>query len=428
MKSRRVFLSTCVAVAASSVLIAACGNAGGAAAGSGGSVSLRVGTLSGYTDFETPQTPFSKAHPGVSFQDSQSPSNTYQAVTAAQLNAGTAPDIIDVWGGAGNAMAVGQLVPKNELLDLSSQSWASKEPTIVKDDLTVDGKLYAQASYVLPTGIVYNTSLEKSLGVTVPTTFSQLLSFCRTVSAKGVTPIELGNQTGSENELIPGQIADDLIYSTDSSWPSQVQAGTQSFSGNSLWEKSLTTGVTEYMEMNAAKCFESDSTGVSANEAYQAVATNKALGIDIFTNAIPGITADAPSIQLGTFSLPANNNPADTWVTGDLGFAASINAKSKNVKTAEEYLDYLATPAVSSAAAKANYGLSTTPGVKVAATGVLGGFSSSYQAGQFALFPSNYYPNYNVKLTIIAQMESLIAGSTTIPKAMSAIEASYEGK
>lgn len=429
MNFRHAFPPALTALAASAILLTACGNVGGAAAGSGSnSASLRVGTLSGYEDFQTPQTQYSKLHSGVSFQDSQSPSNTYQAVTSAQLNAGTAPDIIDVWGGAGNAMAVGQLAPKNELANLSSQPWATSEPTIVKDDLTVKGKLYAQASYVLPTGIVYNRTLAKTLGVTPPETFGQLLSFCRAVSAKGITPIALGNQTGSENELIPGQIADDLIYSQDPSWPSQVQSGQASFSGNSLWNKALFTAITDYSQMNDAKCFESDSTGVSADEAYQMVATNKALGIDIFTNAIPGITADDPSIQLGTFSVPADNDPAHTWVTGDLGFAGAINAKSANVKAAESYLDYLATPAVSAASAKANYGLSTNPGVKASGSSVLSGFTGPYQAGRFALFPSNYYPNYNVKLTMIAQMENLLSGATTIPKAMSAIEASYGGK
>ncbi|MGH3167017.1 MAG: ABC transporter substrate-binding protein [Trebonia sp.] len=429
MKSRRVVTSALAAVAASTLLATACGNAGNAASGAAGrSASIRVSTLSGYVNFETPQGQFSKLHHGVSFQNVESPSNTYQALMSAQLDAGTAPDIMDVWGGRGNAMAVGQLVPKHELVDLSTQSWAANEPAVVKSDLSVDGKLYAQASYVLPTGVVYNRTLARSLGVTPPATFPQLLNFCRTVSAKGITPIALGNQTGSENELVPGQLADDLIYSADPGWPAQVEAGKQGFGGNSLWSRSLLTGVTEYVQMNNAKCFEADSTGVSANEAYQMVATNKALGIDIFTNAIPGITADAPSIQLGSFSLPANDNPADTWVTGDLGYAGAINAKSANVKMAESYLDYLATPAVAGAAAQANYGLSTNPGAKAEQSTVLDGLTTAYQAGHFALFPSNYYPNYNVKLTIIAQMQNLLSGATTIPKAMSAIEASYGGK
>lgn len=434
MKSGKLIAVSAAALAAS-LLLAGCSgfNSSGSttnASSSSGKLSgaIKISSESGYAQFLEPQQAFMKKHSGVTFQPTQSPSNTYQTLIRAQLDSGTAPDIMDVWGGKGNAMGVGQLAPKGYLVDLSDQPYAKSMPAVVTADMSVEGKLYGYVPYVLATGVAYNTDLAKKLGVGIPTTFSDVLSMCKTVSSQGIIPITLGNQTGSTNELIPGQLADDIIYSQDPKWPSEVEAGTQKFSGDSMWGSALQKGVEEYAQMNAAGCFEKNSTGVSGTESYQQVADGKALGTDIFANAIPGITADNPNIKLGMYSLPASNDPSQTWVTGDIGLSTGVNAKSQNLSASKAYVQFLASPGESAKEASANYGFPTsaTKGTKLNPT--LTGLAKNYDAGRFALFPSAYYPNYNVKLTIVAQMEGLIAGSTTIDKAMAVIQKSYAGE
>lgn len=433
-KSGKIIAVSAAALGASLVLAGCSGfDAAGSASSAAPSQAQITGTIkisseSGYAQFLEPQQAFAKAHSGVTFVPTQAPSNTYQTLVRAQLDSGTAPDIMDVWGGKGNAMGVGQLAPKGYLADVSDQSYAKSMPAVVAADMSVDGKLYGYAPYVLATGVAYNTDLAKKLGVRVPETFDDVLSMCKKVSAKGVIPITLGNQTGSTNELVPGQLANDIIYSQDPKWPTQVESGSQKFSGDSLWGRALKQGVEEYKQMNDAGCFEKNSTGVSGTEAYQQVADGKALGTDIFANAIPGITADNPGIKLSMYSLPATNNANQTWVTGDIGLSTGVNAKSANMAASKAYVEFLATPAESAKEASANYGFPTSAAKSTKLNSTLTGLAKSYDAGRFALFPSAYYPNYNVKLTIVAQMEGLIAGSTTVDKAMAAIQTSYAGQ
>lgn len=384
---------------------------------------LRVSYLSGFVYFRRAQAQYSKLHPGVSFEVEEATSNTYQPLLDSQLNEGTAPDVIFTFGGHGNAVSVQQLAPKGYLLNLSNQSWVKGLPSVIRRDLSYNGHVYAETTYIVPTGIVYNATLATRLGVSVPTTFSRLLGWCKAVAAKGVTPIFMGLSAKNYNELIPGQLANDLVYSADPDWGSAHKAAFST--GNTLWNRSLEHAMYEYLDMAKANCFENNATGYSPTEAYSAVATEKALSTDIFTNGIPGITADKPNIKLGVFSLPASGNPKGTWVTGDLGLSMAVNAKTRHKATALAYLAYLASPKVAGAAAKANYGIPANPGQHFNALPTLRGVAGQYMAGRYAFFPSAFYPNFNVKLTMEAQMQDLLNGTVKVPQALKAVEASY---
>lgn len=384
---------------------------------------LRVSYLSGYVYFRQAQELFSKAHPGVSFDIEEATSNTYQPLLDSQLTEGTAPDVIFTYGGHGNAVSVQELAPKGYLVDLSNQPWVKSLPSTIRNDLSYKGHVYAETTYIVPTGIVYNATLAQKLGVSKPTTFSGLLGWCKTVSAKGVVPIFMGLSSKNYNELIPGQLANDLIYSTQPNWG---VANKGAFStGNTLWNRSLEHAMYQYVDMSKANCFEKDATGYSPNEAYSAIADGKALGTDIFTDGIPGITADKPNIKLGVFSVPATSNPKDTWVTGDLGLSMAVNVKSRYRPTALAYLAFLASPSIASASAKANYGIPANPGQHFTAQPTLAGVAGQYMAGRYAFFPSTFYPNFNVKLTMEAQMQDLLNGTVTVPEALKAVKASY---
>src|SRR5689334_23601546 len=160
-------------------LLAAC--SGGTKAGSSSGTDSKTLTLASVDQgsIEDVVKAFEAANPGVKVNFTTSGADQYQQQIRTQLASGTAPDVMTVWPGNGNPGATYVLAKPGYLLDLSDQPWVSKLPAGLKSVTQYDGKTYNAIFGVNGIGAVYNKEALDKAGLTPPSTWTELLSFCK---------------------------------------------------------------------------------------------------------------------------------------------------------------------------------------------------------------------------------------------------------
>ena len=138
---------------------------------------------------------YEAAHPNIKIvtklQSTAGLVPAFQAAAAAKKG----PDIEYFWGGintledgwAGNITPISTLLPQSE--------W---KHYINGGEDTSGGKLYTAPWYLQPSfPILYRKDVLKSAGIAAaPTTWNQLLTDCKTLRAKGITPMAGGIKDG----------------------------------------------------------------------------------------------------------------------------------------------------------------------------------------------------------------------------------------
>jgi raffinose/stachyose/melibiose transport system substrate-binding protein len=409
--------------------LTACGSGSGSSSASKDGITgtIRVSAQTDQPYLQDAANQFEKLHPGVKVQLVESPSNTYQTTIRAQLDAKHAPDIMFVWGGAGNAMATQQLAKAGMLADLSDRPWVKNMGDTANGLVSYDNKVYALNTYANPTGVFYNTDMLNKLGVSIPKTFTQLLSFCKDVSSKGIVPIAMGNQTGYLNTEVPLELVNTLIYSKNKNFAADMASGKEKWTTSDLWKSSLTKAHELYLQMNDAKCFQANSTGYSDQQARQLVAQEKALGVNIISAAAQGVQQANPKIKYDMFEIPATDNPDDTILTMNTGASYAVNKDSTNVKTAIAFIDFMGEDQQLTAASNAAFGVPYKAGPNTTVMDGLKGIEPLYKADKTALWATNFWPNAEVKQVMIAQDQNLILGKTNVTDAVNAIQKAFAG-
>lgn len=388
---------------------------------------LRISMLTDQPYVKDAVERFKKANPDLKVQYTEAPSNTYQATIRSQLAAGHGPDVMFVWAGSGNAMATKILANAGLLADLSDSPWTKSVPAEAAALVSVDGKIYALNSFQNPTGVVYNKDKMAELGVKPPTTFTELLNFCKTVSGNGIVPIAMGNQTGYLNIEVPLELANSLVYSKDPDFGTKAANGEINWTNNKLWNDSIRTALIKYMQMNDAKCFQDNTTGYSDTQAIALVASGKALGVNVIGSSYPSIIAANSKLKYDMFSLPATDNPNDTWLTSNPGAAWAVAKKSSNKAAAIAFINYMGTDDQLLAAAKVGYGVPYAASKDTPVAPEFSGIESLYKSGKNALWATNYWPNPDVKQDMIAASQNLILGKATVDDVLAAMTKAYAG-
>ena len=175
-------MSALVAALTATSLLAAC--SGGTNAGSGSDSNTLTLASVDQGSVEDVVKAFEAANPGVKVNFTTSGADQYQQQIRTQLASGTAPDVMTVWPGNGNPGATYVLAKPGYLLDLSDQPWAAKLPAGVKSVAQYNGKTYNAIFGLNGIGAVYNQQALDKAGLTPPSTWTELLAFCRAAKAK----------------------------------------------------------------------------------------------------------------------------------------------------------------------------------------------------------------------------------------------------
>jgi len=403
--------------------LTACSNTTTSAAGGGaGKTTLTWGSVSA----EKPAVnaivkAFEKANPGITINTAFADSDNYQTTLRTQLSAGTAPDVFFVWPGNGNPMAMKVIQQAGMLADLSKQSFVSKIPTAFQPLTNVGGKTYIAPITFTGIGAIYNETAMKAAGLTAPTTWTGLMSFCADAKAKGKTAFALAAATPWNTQLIPYALTPTLVYGPNPDFAQQMTAGKATFA-NSNWTEALN----KYSQMQKNGCFQPDDLGTVYADALTMVAKGDAL-------ASVQVNASAAMMQQGapsgtTFrmeTLPATDSASQTRMAGAAGASYGVNAGTKNKAAALKLIDFLASPVGTNLYATGDGSLPAIPNATFKMDPSLAVIAQEQEAGKTDPFMDQLWPNAEVQQTMFEGLQKLLAGNESVTAALKAMDASF---
>ncbi|GAA2688080.1 ABC transporter substrate-binding protein [Actinoplanes palleronii] len=188
-------LAVVVAMAMSTLGMAACSGDDDSSSGSGGTVEMDLWQNSttgpGKAFWEKAVADFQTAHPTVKIKVQSIQNEDLDGKLQTALNSGSAPDIFLQRGGGKMAA----MVEAGQLKDITGDITDATKQAVGEASLKtgqIDGKAYAVPVSILPGGFWYSKDLFQKAGVTTtPTTLADLTTAVGKLKANG-TPIALG--------------------------------------------------------------------------------------------------------------------------------------------------------------------------------------------------------------------------------------------
>ncbi len=421
MHLRKARVATAAAGVALALALTACSNS---ATTGGSSSDPNTITLAATTNEQPAMTAaidaFKKANPGVDVKATYSALDQYQTTTRTQLSSGTAPDVVFVWPGDGNPMAMKTVAGANFLKDLSGESFAGKLPDAVKKVAQIDGKTYIAPITFSGIGAVYNEDALKELGLTAPTTWTELIQFCSDAKAKGKVAYALGGATPWNTQLINYALTPTLVYGPDPTFPQDMSDGKATFA-NSKWVDSMD----KYKEMQTSGCFQDSPLGTNYETTLSMVGKGDALGVVQVNSAVPGIKKTAPNANLTLLPLPATDDATATRMAGATGSSYGINAKTKNPDLATKFIDFLTTQDATNLYAETNGALPAIPNDAFKVDPALASLAEYQKDNKTDPFMDQFWPNARVQQTHFDVVQALLGDNTTVQDALAKMDAAY---
>jgi raffinose/stachyose/melibiose transport system substrate-binding protein len=270
-------------------------------------------------------------HPNVdivrevyAFQDMQTVMNT-------AMGSGTGPDIALYGSGAG---FMGPLVDAGLLLPLDDYAeqygWQDRLYPWVWDSTTFDGHIYAVGHELELIGFYYNQRIFEELGVTVPTTYEELVAVSEAAKAAGYIPIAYTNGGGwpayhlfsSFANAAAGKETMDAVFANEARWTDEpfVQAIQMAF-----------------VDMNQAGYYIPSPNAVEYGDGNTLFYTEQSPMLHTGMWLYEPIMENA-EFEVGFFPMPSiNGNPP--LPPGGLGSAVMISADTEHPDEAAAFLD-----------------------------------------------------------------------------------------
>lgn len=403
-------------------LLTACSGGTNAASGSGsgpgGSGTLTVATVDTYMP-EVVKA-FEAQHPGVKVNLTTSGTDAYQQQVRTQLASGTAPDVLFVWPGNGNPAADHVLAKAGYLEDLSGRPWADKYPSSIKDLASYDGKVNAGLFAVNGIGAIYNEQAVRYAGLSMPTTWSSLLDFCKAAKAKGKAAFALGNQTNWITQLVDYALVPTTVYNKTPDFDQQMAQGKAKFAGSG-W----VTAMDKYLQMNQSGCFQKNPLGTSYEATIDMVATGKALGLVNGNWVLSLLQQKNAKTDYVLKPLPATDNASETKMAAATGGGYAVNAHAKNKKAALAFVDFMMSDKGMALAATKQGGIPVFKDVPFTVPAAMKDLSSYLAAGQTVPFMDQYWPNAKVQEAHLTGVQDLFSGNATPEKVLAKMDDAY---
>jgi raffinose/stachyose/melibiose transport system substrate-binding protein len=364
---------------------------------------------------------FEKANPGVKVNLTTSGADEYQRQIRTQLSSGTAPDVMSVWPGNGNPGATYVLAKPGYLRDLSDQPWAGKYPDVVKSVAQYDGKTYNAIFGVNGIGAVYNTDAMAKAGLTPPSTWTDLLAFCKAAKAKGTPAFALGIQDNWVTQIVLYALVATTVYGEDRDFDDKMQAGDTTF-GDSAW----TTAMAKYVQMQKTGCFQDNPLGTSYEASQKLAATGKTLGIVQGNWVIALLKGQNPDGKFTMQALPATDDPDQTLMPAAAGAGYGINAKAKNPELALKFVTFVMSAKGMNQYVEKQGGLPSLPDTGFAVDPSLTELTTFIADDRTVPFMDQLWPNAKVQQTMLTGVQEIFSGQSTPDKMLAAMDADYK--
>lgn len=301
---------------------------------------------------------FQAANPGVKITQVIMSSNDYTNLAYSKISANPkAAVFVTSRGGQFTQFYNGGL-----LKDLSKQRYVKQN--VIASALTpamVGSSVYGVPYQSLFNDPVYNVSMFKSHGWTVPTTWTGLLGFCKTVKAAGITPFAWPAATRGN----AGQILNSFLMNSAPDLATLTSRVTAIDTGKAdLTQPWFVEIANKYKAMNDAGCFPANVTGYNDTVAPADFAAGKAAVYPTGTFGMSTVIGLNPAMKgnMKVFGMiTVDTKPLYEGITNNT-FILSVNAKSSphDQEIANAFISYLCT-----ASAAQEYAVGTSQHVSI---------------------------------------------------------------
>jgi raffinose/stachyose/melibiose transport system substrate-binding protein len=369
---------------------------------------------------------FQQAHPNITIKPTYPASATtiYQLLRT-QLAAGNAPDLFVTYPGCGTPISICVLAKAGYLAPMVGKAWAKSLDPRVLSYTKLGPTLYAFLPTVVFDGLLTNDTMLKKLGLKVPRTFSQLLTFCHKAKAAGTTPVLLTAQGSNTLQQLIADIALTTVYAKDKKWTRKLEAGKVTFYGTAGWHQALQ----EIVDMNAADCFQPGPAGTSSLSGDAMFAQGGALTYAMVTSHKGLIDASKPQFAYTQSPFPAARKDASQTVF-ELHFplALSVNAHASAQKraAAQAFVDFLARPDQNALMARIGGGVSQAQLRSGRFPAHLSAFVPLYKQGRYGINPVETWWNASVGDALTTYATGLLTGQTTVDQVLKAMDAAWK--
>ncbi|CAH0123815.1 Multiple sugar-binding protein [Microbacterium sp. Bi98] len=366
---------------------------------------------------------FEEANPGtkVELKNVTDPDGQ---IIGTQLAGGNASDVIVIQPGSGGIISAQVAGDRGQLTDLSDEPWADTVPESAKRVLvTSEGELVAVPMTFSSIGGVYNETAIESVGMTIPTTWPEVLQFCADAKANGKVAYGLGLSDAWTTQLIPYALVATLVYAEDPDFIQKQDDGTATFS-DSGWK----TAMDKYEEMGTEGCFNESPAGTPYATVQNAVASGSTLAtvtVAAETASIQALAPEGTAIQYAAF--PATDNADDTYLAANVGPALAVTAKAKNVELAKKFVAFLAEPETQIAFANAYGDTAAMPGDLKQDTQVSDLALSYINSQKISGWPDNQWPTgTSLKDDMYSGIQGMFSGQATPESTLEAMDTAFE--
>ncbi|MEC0266821.1 ABC transporter substrate-binding protein [Paenibacillus anseongense] len=240
------------------------------------------------------------------------------------------PDVI----GLGATDTYAQLSKSGLFADFSNDSLtANIQPSYINmlKKLTGSDQLSAIPFTANASGVIYNKTMFKELGLSVPKTWDELLATAQKVKDAGKTPIYLTIKD-SWTVMVPFNSLSTNILGID--FYDKRSKGSVKFDSPEFREVAN-------KQLKLLDFGQKDMMGKGYNDGNTAFAKGESAMYLQGVWAIPEIKKANPSIDLGVFPFPATNDPAKNKVISGVDTLLTISKSSKHPEEAKKFIEFM---------------------------------------------------------------------------------------
>jgi raffinose/stachyose/melibiose transport system substrate-binding protein len=315
VRRRRVLASTIGAVAALSLGLASCsvGEIGGeSGGGEGATTEITYLTQNGAEAVALGEAlieKFQAANPDIKVTMDNQPGGTEgDNLMKTKLATGEMADVFHYNTGS----LFQALNPDQNLTPLTDEPWVGELREDFKSTVsTPNGTYGAPFNSTRAGGVLYNKKVYESLGLEVPTSWSEFVANAEKVKADGkVTPVQQTyGDTWTSQLFVLGDFAN--VSAQDPDWATEYTANKRKYA-----EQPALQAFTNQEEMYKAGYFNKNFASATFDAGTKAIATGEAAHYPMLTSALSTILQNNPDNinDVGFFPLPAQD-AANTRVT-----------------------------------------------------------------------------------------------------------------
>lgn len=258
-----------------------------------------------------------------------------------QLTAGNAPDILPVTPGAGGAVSLRVLSEAGHLADLSDEPWVSTIPeSLLPNAKDAEGRVVAFQGAVGGFAAIYNNEALAEVGLEIPRTWSDLMTFCADARAAGRFAYSQGILEPVLSYFPVYVMQPEIVYGAHADFDQKMASGEMTYA-DSPWRDLLT----QYIDMVDAGCFNDDFAAVDNSVMQERWAKGEALGALTHGGDTLNASRYNPDVTFSLAPFPSDDDPNDDWLTITQSYGFAVNERGQQA-LAKKFMSFLATPEI----------------------------------------------------------------------------------